>query len=94
MFVKYSPQVNALNVINYDFNGKTITVTYNGVTDTFDFTNMPVGTLDIFTVETELEFCPITYAEIKDDGELYVELVKLYAYGTLDDEYFTTWQEV
>lgn len=60
---------------NYTFEGDKITVTYDGVADVFDFTDMPEGAeIVFFQVETILEYNPIVSAK-RAEGILYVTLL-------------------
>lgn len=75
-----SPQVRDRNKIWYKIEHQKITTTINGVSDTFDFTDMPDGELQLYDAEgnelikTKLEEVPILGAE-KKDGVLTVEIL-------------------
>ena len=74
------PQVRDRSKIWYEIEHQKITATINGVTDTFDFTGMPNGMLEIhdeygnILIETSLETIPISRA-VKENGILYVDLL-------------------
>ena len=74
------PQVRDRSKIWYEIEHQKITVTINGVTDTFDFTGMPNGMLEThdeygnILIETSLETIPISRA-VKEDGVLYIDLL-------------------
>lgn len=74
------PQVREINKIWYELEHQKITATINGVTDTFDFTDMPDGVLEIYDadgnilIETNLDTIPISRA-VKEDGVLYIDLL-------------------
>ena len=74
------PQVRDRNKIWYELEHQKITATINGVTDTFDFTDMPDGILEThddegnILVNTALETIPISRA-VKEDGVLYIDLL-------------------
>lgn len=74
------PQVREGSKIWYEIEHQKITATINGVTDTFDFTDMPDGVLETHDedgnvlLETPLETIPISRA-VKEDGVLYIDLV-------------------
>ena len=80
MKILFSPQVREDNKIWYEIEYQKITATINGVTDTFDFTGMPNGKLQLYNsdgesmIETVLEEIPILGAE-KTDGVLTVEIL-------------------
>lgn len=80
MKIKMFPQVRTNNKIWYEIQNQKITATINGVSDTFDFTEMPNGVLELYDdegrwlVDTELDEVPILGAE-KKNGELTVEIL-------------------
>lgn len=80
MKVLLSPQVRDRNKIWYEIKENKITATINNVTDTFDFTGMPNGELQLYDsngesmIETTLDEIPILGAE-KTDGILTVEIL-------------------
>lgn len=74
------PQARETNKIWYEIEHQKITATINGVTDTFDFTDMPDGVLEThdedgnILIETSLETIPISRA-VKENGVLYIDLL-------------------
>ena len=80
MIIKLSPQVRIGNKIWYEITENKITATINDITDTFDFADMPNGTLQMMDdegnrlIETTLDEVPILGAE-KTDGVLTVEIL-------------------
>lgn len=80
MKVLLSPQVRDRNKIWYEIKENKITATINNVTDTFDFTDMPNGKLQLYDsngesmIESTLDEIPILGAE-KIDGVLTVEIL-------------------
>ena len=80
MIIKLSPQVRDDNRIWYDLTEGKITATINDVSDTFDFTDMPDGKLQVYNsdgenmIETTLDEVPILGAE-KTEGVLTVEIL-------------------
>ena len=82
--------------INYSFEDETITATHNGITDTFDFTGLPDGQMEMFdddgklTVITELEVVPILSAK-REGGFLYVELLNFIGADATEEECFPEW---
>lgn len=74
------PQVRDRDRIWYEIEDQKITATINGVSDTFDFTGMPNGELQLWDnegnwlVETKLDEVPIASAK-KENGELTVEII-------------------
>lgn len=79
MIIQLSPQVRDFNKIWYEMSENKITATINDVSDTFDFTDMPDGELQLYDlegeslIETTLDEIPIMGAE-KTDGVLSVEI--------------------
>ena len=80
MEILLSPQVRMKDKIWYEIEEQKITATINDVSDTFDFTDMPDGELQLYDdegnelIETELDEIPIASAE-KENGELFVKIV-------------------
>lgn len=74
------PQVRDGSKIWYELEHQKVTATINGVTDTFDFTDMPDGVLETYDdygnelIETSLETNPISRA-VKENGILYIDLL-------------------
>jgi hypothetical protein len=89
--VLFSPQVNQGNKIGYSFQGDVLTITLEGITDIFDFTDMPIGIMD--SVETDLPMNPILRAERKADG-LYLTLLNYINEDATQEECFPDWIEV
>lgn len=93
MMIKFSPQLNDYESINYSFSGETITAQCGDAIDTFDFTNLPDGFLDPWDVETELPYDVIVSAK-RENGVLYVELLNFIKMNATADEVIPTWKEV
>ena len=80
MIIKLSPQGRDYNKIWYKITENKITATINGISDTFDFTDMPNGKLQRYNsdgesmIETTLREVPILGAE-KIDGVLTVKIL-------------------
>ena len=80
MKVLLSPQVRDNSKVWYEIKENKITATINNVTDTFDFTDMPNGKLQLYDsngesmIESTLDEIPILGAE-KKDGVLTVEIL-------------------
>ena len=80
IIIQLSPQVRVRNKIWYVITENKITATINDTTDTFDFTDMPDGELQVWDdegnvlIETELDEVPILEAE-KTDGILTVKIL-------------------
>lgn len=92
MRIYFSPIVWDKEIV-YTFDNDKITATYEGTTDTFDFTGMPDGQLDLSTLETTLEVNPIMSAE-RVDGVLYVELLNRIDEQDSEFHKFPEWIEV
>ena len=80
MDILLRPQVRERNKIWYELEHQKVTATINGVTDTFDFTDMPDGILETIDeegnvlLETPLDTIPISRA-VKENGILYIDLL-------------------
>lgn len=80
MIIKLSPQVRDDNKIWYEIEYQKITATINDISDTFDFTGMPDGELELWDnegnwlVETDLEEVPLVQAK-KENGILTVKIL-------------------
>lgn len=91
MKVFFSPQYNPNEKIKYEFENEIIKVTYNGITDIFDFSTMPDGKAT--DIETVLQFNPIISAERKE-GVLYVKLLNFIDDDATEEEKFPQWQVI
>ena len=94
MQIRYIPQRND-NTLDYQFDGEAITATYNGETDTFDFSILEEGDkADVQNIETALPVNPIISAK-RENGEVKVELLKYHGNLQAGAEYPNTdWQVV
>lgn len=94
MKILFSPQVNEEKII-YCFEGEKITATFRGVTDVFDFSDMPDGKIDnpFEDIETTLDVNVIISAE-RVGGELKVELLNFIGFDAAEEERFPEWFEV
>ena len=90
MIIKYSPQVND-NKINYVFETEKIIAELNGVTDIFDFINLPDG--ELLEIETTLEIQPIIDG-YKKDGILHLTLLNFISNRATDEEKYPSEFEV
>lgn len=90
MKIKYSPQ-RSEERIEYIFEGERIIATFNGDSDTFDFSDFPDGYAE--NIETTLPVNPIVSAE-RIDGELHVELLNFIGEDATEEERFPTWQVI
>ena len=77
----------------FEFSVEVIVATFDGVTDTFDFTGLPDGEVDYSMIETILEYNPILKAT-KVDGILSVELLNFISEDATEEEKFPEWIEV
>ena len=94
MRIYKSPQVGADEKrFKFEFSGEAITVIFDGVSDTFDFTGLPDGEVDYSMIETVLEYNPILKAT-KIDGILSVELLNFISEDATEEEKFPEWIEV
>lgn len=100
MMVLYSPQVSDKEII-YSFDGDVITATIDGITDTFDFTGMPDGQLQLYGSKppfeplfiTSLPLMPILSAK-RENGVLQVEILRFIGADADENEKYPQWQEV
>ncbi|WP_284037467.1 hypothetical protein [Neobacillus sp. 114] len=90
MRVYFSP-VRSDDSLVYEFNGEAITVTLNGESEVFDFSEMPDGRLD--SVETTLSVNPILSAE-RVNGVLSVQLLNFIGVNADQEDLFPEWKEV
>ena len=80
MKILLSPQVRTNNKIWYEIKHQKITAIINRVSDTFDFTDLPDGELEIWgeegniLIETNLDEVPILAAR-KENGVLAVKIL-------------------
>lgn len=97
MKILFNPQVRDNERIIYKFEENRFKATHKGKSDTFDFTDLPDGELQIYDdetkglmIETELEENPIMSAR-KEDGTLYVELINFIDPDATESERFPGW---
>ena len=93
MKIYFSPIVGLENTINYEFSKESITITVDGVSDVFDFTGIPDGSIDITSIETILPLNPLVEAE-KKDGILFIKLLNPITKEATELEKFPEWVEV
>ena len=80
MIIELSPIASEKNGIVYEIKGETIKVTMDGITDVFDFSEMPNGELQLYDgngdrlIETPMEDIPVRAAK-RTNGELVVKLL-------------------
>jgi len=86
MLIRWSPQ-RSDRQLSYQFDGETITATLDGETDTFDFSGLPDGELDVSALETTLDICPVLAAR-RVNGKLEVKLLKFHGPNPTPQEAF------
>lgn len=91
MRIFYSPQGNERDTITYDIQGEVITATLNGVSDIFDFTELPDGIAT--EIISDLPINPVVKVE-REAGVLYVELLNYIREDATEFEKFPEWIEV
>lgn len=80
MIIKLSPQIRDRNKIWYEIKENKVIATINDISDTFDFTGMSNGKLQLYSpegesvIDTTLDEVPILGAE-KIDGVLTVKIL-------------------
>ena len=93
MRIYKSPQVRIDDKrIDYSAKGDKLTVTIEGVSDTFDFTNV-AGVLNMIGVRTTLPFNPLQKVERKN-GTVEVTAINYIGQNATDEERFPHFQEV
>ena len=93
MRIYKSPQVRMDDKrIDYSAKGDKLTVSIEGVSDTFDFTNV-VGVLNMSGVRTTLPFNPLQKVERKN-GNIEVTTINYIGQNATDEERFPHFQEV
>ena len=91
--VFFSPQ-RSDNQIEYSFNGEAVTARIGTVKDTFDFSILPDGELNIEeSIETTLPVCPIISAK-RVDGILHLELLNWIGPDAPYESRFPEWVEL
>ena len=94
MRIYKSPQVGVDEKrFKFEFSGEAITATFDGISDTFDFTGLPDGEVDFSMIETVLKCNPILKAQ-RVDGTLSVELLNFISEDASEAEKFPEWIEV
>ena len=94
MRILMSPQVMLEDQrFDFVFSGESISATFVGETDTFDFSGLPDGEVDFSKIETMLPINPILIAR-RVDGVLSVELLNFISEDASDAERFPEWVEV
>ena len=94
MRIYKSPQVREDEKrFGFEFSGEMIVATFDGVSDTFDFTGLPDGEVNYSMIETILAYSPIVSAK-KVDGILSVELLNFIPEDATEAEKFPEWIEV
>lgn len=91
--VYFSPQ-RADNQIEYSFCGETVTARIGEAENTFDFSALPDGELNIEeSIETTLPVCPIISAK-RIDGILHLELLNWLGPDAPYESRFPDWIEL
>ena len=90
MRITYSPQRSDRS-ITYTFDGDRITATLDGVTDTFDFSDLPDG--EAASIQSVLDPCPVLAAR-RVDGELHVTLLRAIGPRPADPEELEAWRRL
>ena len=94
MRILMSPQVMLEDKkFDFTFSGESITATFDGDTDTFDFSGLPDGEVDFSMIETTLPYNPIIIAR-RVDGILSVELLNFISEDASEFDKFPEWVEV
>lgn len=99
MKIFLNPQVNDDDKIVYNFEGDKVTATIGDVADTFDFSGIPDGELEMhdketgnLLLETTLPVMPILSAK-KESGVLYLVLLNWISSKATESERFPEWIE-
>lgn len=91
MKILLSPTFSDGEKILYKFDGETVEITYlDGSKDTFDFSEVPNGRMDIESIKTDLEINPFTEVK-RENGELYLTLLNFIDLDVSEEECFPDW---
>lgn len=90
MRITYVPQRTDADVV-YTFDGECITATVDGVTDVFDFANLPNG--EASEILSVLDPCPVLVAR-RVDGELHVTLLRAIPARPSDPDELEAWKRL
>ena len=91
--VFFSPQ-RADEQIEYSFSGEVITARIDNAEDTFDFTSLPDGELNMEEeIETALSVCPVISAK-RINGILHLELLNWIGKDAPYESRFPEWVEL
>jgi hypothetical protein len=90
--VLYSPQVNNIDKLVYEFNGEVLTVHLNDQTDTFDFSGCPEGSVD--NIECVFPIAHIIQDAYRENGILHLKLLNMIGHDATYEECFPDWNEV
>jgi hypothetical protein len=96
MKILFSPQIIAEENqnIEYQFGEDKVIAKIGDITDIFDFSEFPDGILDrVSDIETNLPVNPIQGVR-RENGVLYVILLKWFPEGTQAEEMEFDWMEV
>ena len=77
----------------FAFSGELITATFDGDSDTYDFSGLPDGEVDFSMIETTLSYNPIIIAS-RVDGIMSVELLNFISEDASEFDKFPEWVEV
>jgi len=91
--VYFSPIGDLKEEVSYSFSVESVTITVDGISDTFDFTGIPDGELDYSSIETSLPMNPILTVE-RVDGILYIECLNGIGKEATEFDKFPNWIEV
>lgn len=78
--------------IEYEFEENVIKATFEGVTDTFDFSGFPDGELWQRDIESTIKEQTVIKAE-KKDGVLWVVLFQFIPLDATEEECFPEWKD-
>lgn len=98
MKILLKPQVSDRR-ISYSFEGEVITARMGDTVDSFDFSGLPDGRLQLHDEEgqpaitTDLPVMPIE-AAWREDGQLHVQLLNFIGTDATEAEKWPEWQEV
>lgn len=91
-----TPQVSDKKNFKYNFNDDVLTIKIGDKNDTFDFTGLPDGRLEMYDkegnelIQTTLRVNPLIKAE-KKDGVLYLTLLNRIGIDATYEEKFPEW---
>jgi len=90
MRITWEPQ-RSDRIVSYGFDGESIVVTLDGVSDTFNFSSLPDG--EAASIQSVLDPCPVLAAR-RVNGELHVTLLRAIGPRPADPKELEAWRHL